>query len=121
MLYATDLNLLDGSGSSFWTSPFRATGKTRSIATGMETTFLCRDPLTGDLFYSDSSGQVHLFEGVSDYPGFSPRADLNNDDFVDANDLIRALAGQVYPDLSGDTNWNHQDWWVLGSFWQWKP
>lgn len=121
MLFATDLNLLDGSGSSFWTSPFRATGKTRSIATGMETTFLCRDPLTGDLFYSDSSGQVHLFEGVSDYPGFSPRADLNNDDFVDANDLIRALAGQVYPDLSGDTNWNHQDLWVLGSFWQWKP
>ncbi len=121
MLYATDLILLDGSGSSFWTSPFHATGKTRFVATGVEIAHLCHDPISGDLFYSDSTGQVHLMEGLEDYPGFSPTADFNNDDSVDANDLLRALAGKASPDLSGDTTWNHLDWWSLSSFWQWKP
>jgi hypothetical protein len=121
MLYATDLVLLDGSGSSFWTSPFRATGKKRVIATGAEIAFLCRDPVSGNLLYADSAGLVHVMEGLEDYPGFSPAADFNNDDSVDAIDLHRALAGKASPDLSGDAKWDRLDWWTFGSFWEWKP
>jgi len=121
MLLAESLFLLDGSGGSFWTPPFLATGKSRTIATGLDVRFLGRDPVSGDLYYSDSLGQLHQVEGLQDYPGFSPSADLNNDDSVDSEDLLEALTWRDFRDLTGDGHWTHLDLCLFGFFWQWKP